>query len=387
LTKAVLPTIVVTQFLCTSLWFAGNAVMPDLIQEMGVAPQFLAQATSAVQLGFVAGTLVFALLALSDRFAATKVYFVSAIVAAAFNLGLLFTLINPDTIFALRFGTGFFLAGIYPVGMKIAAEHFKEKLGAVLGWLVGALVLGTAFPHLIKSFTHALPWQWVFASTSALAILGGLFMFLLVKPNQPAAMPSSLKFTAFLEGFRLPAFRSAAFGYFGHMWELYSFWAFLPWILQAWNQFSGQQLNIPLVAFLVIGLGFPACVISGQLSLKYGATLVATIALACSGICCLISPLFLQQTSPIEFLGFLFFWSMMVIADSPLFSSLVAKHAPSQSRGSALTIVNCIGFTITIISIFTIQQLSVLVAPRFLYLVLAIGPVLGLIGLHQKQTP
>jgi MFS family permease len=361
--------------------------MPDLIEEMGVAPQFLAQATSAVQLGFVAGTLVFALLALSDRIAATKVYFVSAIVAAAFNLGRLFTLINPDTIFALRFGTGFFLAGIYPVGMKIAAEHFKEKLGAVLGWLVGALVLGTAFPHLIKSFIHALPWQWVFASTSALAILGGLFMFLLVKSNQPAAMPSSLKFTAFLEGFRLPAFRSAAFGYFGHMWELYSFWAFLPWILQAWNQFSGQQLNVPLVAFLVIGLGFPACVISGQLSLKYGAKFVATIALSCSGICCLISPLFLQQSSPIVFLGFLFFWSMMVIADSPLFSSLVAKHAPSQSRGSALTIVNCIGFSITIISIFTIQQLSVLVAPRFLYLVLAIGPVLGLIGLHQKQTP
>ncbi|MEQ1625141.1 MAG: MFS transporter, partial [Sediminibacterium sp.] len=155
MTKAVLPTIVVTQFLCTSLWFAGNAVMPDLIQEMGVAPQFLAQATSAVQLGFVAGTLVFALLALSDRFSATKVYFASAIVAAAFNLGLLFTLINPETIFALRFGTGFFLAGIYPVGMKIAADHFKEKLGAVLGWLVGALVLGTAFPHLVKSFTHA----------------------------------------------------------------------------------------------------------------------------------------------------------------------------------------------------------------------------------------
>ncbi len=385
MSKAVLPTIVVTQFLCTSLWFAGNAVMPDLIKEMGVAHQFLAQATSAVQLGFVAGTLVFALLALSDRFSATKVYFVSAIVAAAFNLGLLFTLIDPATIFVLRFGTGFFLAGIYPVGMKIAADHFKEKLGAVLGWLVGALVLGTAFPHLVKSFTHALPWQWVFASTSALAILGGLLMFLLVKPNQPSAMPAILKFTAFLEGFRMPAFRSAAFGYFGHMWELYSFWAFLPWILQAWNQYSGQHLYIPLIAFAAIAMGFPACVISGQLSIKYGAKTIASIALVCSGICCLISPLFLEQSSPILFLGFLFFWSMMVIADSPLFSSLVAKHAPIQSRGSALTIVNCIGFSITILSILTVQQLSILVAPRFLYLVLAIGPILGLTGLHFKN--
>lgn len=385
MSKAVLPSIVITQFLCTSLWFAGNAVMPDLIQEMGVAPQFLAQATSAVQLGFVLGTLVFAFLALSDRFAATKVYLVSAMIAASFNLGLLFTLINPETIFALRFGTGFFLAGIYPVGMKIAADHFKEKLGAVLGWLVGALVLGTAFPHLVKSFTHALPWQWVFASTSALAILGGLLMFLLVKPNQPAAMSATLKFTAFLEGFRLPAFRSAAFGYFGHMWELYSFWAFVPWILQAWNKYSGQQLPVPLVSFLVIAIGFPACVISGQLSVKYGAKTIASIALASSGICCLVSPLFLDQSSPIVFIGFLFFWSMMVIADSPLFSSLVAKHAPIQSRGSALTIVNCIGFTITILSILTVQQLSVLVAPRFLYLVLAIGPFLGLTALHLKN--
>ncbi|OYY05697.1 MAG: MFS transporter [Sphingobacteriia bacterium 35-40-5] len=387
MSKAILPTIVVSQFLCTSLWFAGNAVMPDLIQEMGVAPQFLAQATSAVQLGFVAGTLVFALLSLSDRFAATKVYLISACVAAAFNLGLLFTLIDSETIFVLRFGTGFFLAGIYPLGMKIAADHFKEKLSAVLGWLVGALVLGTAFPHLVKSFMHALPWQWVFASTSALAILGGLLMFLFVKPNKPAATLVVLKFNAFLEGFRLPAFRSSAFGYFGHMWELYTFWAFVPWILQAWNQFTGDQLNIPLYSFLIIAIGFPACVMSGQLSLKYGAKLIASIALACSGICCLVSPLFLQQSNPILFLGFLFFWSTMVIADSPLFSSLVAKHAPTQSRGSALTIVNCIGFTITILSILTIQQLSVLLSPRFLYLVLAIGPVLGLIGLHQKQEP
>jgi MFS family permease len=326
-------------------------------------------------------------LALSDRLAATKVYFVSACIAAAFNMGLLFTLIDSETIFVLRFGTGFFLAGIYPVGMKIAAEHFKEKLGAVLGWLVGALVLGTAFPHLIKTFTQNLPWQMVFQTTSALAILGGLGMVLLVKNGNPATTNTPLRFTAFLEGFRIPAFKSASFGYFGHMWELYSFWAFVPWMIGAWNQSNNQHLSIPLYSFLIIAIGFPACVLSGQLSLQFGAKKIASIALACSGICCLISPLFLQVPAKWIFLGFLFFWSMMVIADSPLFSSLVAKNAPLKSRGSALTIVNCIGFTITIISIITIQQLSVLLSPRFLYLVLAIGPVLGLIGLHQKHQP
>ena len=169
------------------------------------------------------------------------------------------------------------------------------------------------------------------------------------------------------------------------MWELYTFWAFVPWILQAWNQFTGHELNIPLYSFLIIAIGFPACVVSGLLSLTYGAKLIASIALACSGICCLVSPLFLQQSNPILFLGFLFFWSTMVIADSPLFSSLVAKHAPNQSRGSAITIVNCIGFSITIFSILTVQQLSIFLSPRFLYLVLAIGPILGLMALYQQN--
>ena len=387
MSKAILPTIVLLQFLCTSLWFAGNAVIPDLVKEMGVSAQFLAQATSAVQLGFVAGTLAFAVMALSDRFSATKVYFVSACIAGAFNLGILFTLIDSETIFVLRFGTGFFLAGIYPVGMKIAADHFKEKLSSALGLLIGALVLGTAFPHLIKSITQNLPWQMVFKTTSALAFLGGLAMVLFVKSGKPSKTNTPIRFTAFLEGFSLPAFRSAAFGYFGHMWELYSFWAFVPWMLTAWNQFTHTHLSIPLYSFLIIAIGFPTSVLSGQLSLQFGAKKIATIALACSGACCLVSPLFLQVQEVWVFLGFLFFWSMMVIADSPLFSSLVAKNAPIKSGGSALTIVNCIGFTITIFSIITIQQLAVFIAPRFLYLVLGIGPVFGLIGMYQKQQP
>ena len=359
--------------------------MPELIKAMGTVPKFLAMATSAVQLGFVLGTLIFALLSLSDRYAASKLYLFSAITAAIFNLGVLLTELNATSIYLYRFGTGFFLAGIYPVGMKIAADHFKEKLGAVLGWLVGALVLGTAFPHLIKSMTNSLPWQWVFGCTSALAILGGLSMYCLVPIGQHARKAASFEFTAFLKGFQLPAFRSAALGYFGHMWELYSFWAFLPWILMAWKQFTGQELNVPLSSFLIIAIGFPSCVISGQLSLKFGAKFIATIALACSLACCLLSPLFLEQSNVFVFLGFLFFWSTMVIADSPLFSSLVAKHAPQENRGSALTIVNCIGFSITIVSIFTVQQLSVSLSPRFLYLVLAIGPSLGLTAMYQQD--
>ena len=157
----VLPFIVVAQFLSTSLWFAGNAVLPDLILALDLPASFLAHITSAVQFGFISGTLVFALFTIADRFSPSKVFFASSVLAAVFNLGVLFPGIEGTGILFFRFATGFFLAGIYPVGMKIASDYFQKGLGRSLGLLVGALVLGTAFPHLLKSFTSHLPWKLV----------------------------------------------------------------------------------------------------------------------------------------------------------------------------------------------------------------------------------
>ncbi len=384
--KRILPIIVISQFFCTSLWFAGNAILPDLIKSYHLDPGFLAHLTSMVQFGFITGTFVFALLTIVDRFSPSLVFFVCSILAGLFNLGIVIDNISSLGLLLFRFSTGFFLAGIYPVGMKIASDYYQKGLGKSLGFLVGALVVGTAFPHLVKSVAVDFSWKYVAFATSSLSALGGLAMLLLV-PNGPFRKPSQhLNFSAFLSGFNNKNFRSAAFGYFGHMWELYTFWAFVPVMLLAYKNHYQADLNVPLSSFMIIASGGLACVLSGYLSEQFGAKKIATISLSLSCICCSVSPLFLFSNSVLILLAFLFFWGLVVIADSPLFSTLVAKNAPEESRGTSLTIVNCIGFSITIVSIQLINLLSTVINPKYLYMLLAAGPILGLIALvYNKQ--
>jgi len=384
--RLVLPVIVISQFFCTSLWFAGNAIAPDIARDLHLDQHFLAHLTSAIQFGFITGTLFFAVLSISDRFSPSWVFFCSAIFAGLFNLGISITGIHTTEILLFRFLTGFFLAGIYPVGMKIASDHYKEGLGKSLGFLVGALVLGTAFPHLLKNYTAGFPWKYSVYATTTLSVLGGLFILLFV-PNGPYRKSAQkLNLTGFMNGFRLPEFRAVSFGYFGHMWELYTFWAFLPLMLMNYNhRYPDTHLNVSLWSFLIIASGGLACVFSGIVSQYFGAKRVATIALMLSCLCCITSPLFLLSGSTIVLLGFLIIWGLVVIADSPLFSTLVARNAPEESRGTSLTIVNCIGFSITIVSIQFINALSDSIPTHYVYTLLAIGPVFGLIALLKKE--
>jgi MFS family permease len=382
----ILPVIVISQFFCTSLWFAGNAVMADIAKQLHLEPAYLAYLTSAVQAGFITGTLIFAILSISDRFSPSLVFFTCAIVAAVINLAVSIHSINSSVLMLLRFMTGFFLAGIYPVGMKIAADHYQQGLGKSLGFLVGALVIGTAFPHFLKSMMAALPWRYVIFSTSFLSALGGLAMFFWV-PDGPYRKPGQkLNLNGFLQSFSDSKFRTASFGYFGHMWELYAFWVFVPVMLAAYkDHHPAQRINISLLTFLIIVAGSVSCVFSGLISQRLGAKKTALIALSLSGVCCLISPLFLLNNSVAAFIVFLFIWSLAVIADSPMFSTLVAQNAPERSRGTALTIVNCIGFSITIISIQLINALRNNVNMQYVYMLLAIGPVLGLFALLKNK--
>src|SRR5260221_5437340 len=288
--KRVLPIIVISQFFCTSLWFAGNAILPDLTKSFHLDSSFLAHLTSAVQFGFITGTFVFALLTISDRFSPSLVFFICSIIAGLFNLGIVIDNIDSYALLFFRFSTGFFLAGIYPVGMKIASDYYQKGLGKSLGFLVGALVVGTAFPHLIKSMTLNFSWTYVVFSTSAISALGGIAMLLFV-PNGPFRKPSQhLNFNAFLSGFKDKNFRAASFGYFGHMWELYTFWAFVPVMLSTYKDYYQIDLNVPLLSFVIIASGGLACVFSGLLSQRFGVKNMATLSLSLSCLCCCVSP-------------------------------------------------------------------------------------------------
>ena len=384
--KGVLPVIVISQFFCTSLWFAGNAIVPDIIQAYHLDPSFLVHLTSAVQFGFISGTLVFAVLSIADRFSPSKVFFICSIIAATFNLGIIMNGIDSSMLLFFRFFTGFFLAGIYPVGMKIASDHFSKDLSKSLGFLVGALVLGTAFPHLLKSIGSTFPWKYVICTTSLLSVIGGVLILSFVPDGPYRVLGNKMNLSAFVSGFKNKDFRSASFGYFGHMWELYTFWAFVPVMLTSFNsRISNSEINIALWSFIIIASGGLSCVCGGLLARKFGSKIIATICLSFSGLCCFLSPLFLMCDNAYLLLGFLFFWGLVVIADSPLFSTLVAQHAPQRSRGSALTVVNCIGFSITIISIQFINIISASVGAQYLYLFLAVGPLLGVIALLNRN--
>ena len=384
--KFILPLIVISQFCGTSIWFAGNGVMKDLIISFELAPTALGHTTSAVQFGFLLGTLLYALFTLVDRFSPSKVFFVSAFLAALFNLGIIWEGNTFQSILALRFFTGFFLAGIYPVGMKIAADYFENGLGKSLGYLVGALVLGTSFPHLLQEMDGLLSWQQVLLTTSTLAMFGGI-LILTVVPDGPLRKPcQQINLFAFFKVFRNPSFRAAASGYFGHMWELYTFWAFLPVMLISYNRVHEfNELNVALLSFASIAIGGIACVIGAYLAQHFGTKRIASLALLLSCICCLLSPLlFLISSAPV-FITFLLFWGSVVIMDSPLFSTLVAQNAAQEIRGTALTIVNCIGFAITILSIQLINWMWILTQSNTIYILLALGPILGLFALRENK--
>jgi MFS family permease len=375
----VLPVIVIAQFFCTSLWFAGNAVLPDLVSHFSISEKALGYITSAVQFGFISGTLCYAALLIADRFPPSRVFFSSAVLAAIANVSMVLIGSNMTSLLIMRFLTGFFLAGIYPVGMKIAADYYEKGLGKALGFLVGALVVGTALPHLLKSFTTSFPWMTVLYFTSGLSITGGILMLALVPSGPYQKRIQSLNYAAVFRIFKHKPFRSAAFGYFGHMWELYAFWAFVPFLLLTYeNIHPDMPINISTLSFFTIAAGGLACVVSGYLSQIFGAKKTAFASLFLSGCCCLLSPLaFFLPVIP--FVAFLIFWGLVVIADSPMFSTLVAQYAEIQIKGTAITIVTCIGFSITIASIELLNYLSGHVDPRYMFMVLAIGPVCGLL--------
>lgn len=374
----ILPVIVAAQFAGTSLWFAGNAILA------GHSGLSAASLTASVQAGFIGGTLVFALLALPDRIAPTLLFLSCALLGASANALIAVLPANAGSgLLALRVATGFFLAGIYPVGMKIASDWYPQGLGKAMGWLVGALVLGTAFPHLLRAgLTTAAP-NLMLLVVSLLAAMGGIVLYLLI-PRHKASKPlGSIRFGAFSAIWQVKAFRSAAFGYLGHMWELYTFWAFVP-VLVRWFQPSEVASADAPLSFAVIATGALGCIAGGYLSGTWGSTRVAKMALVFSGSCCLALP-FVAGAPEWLYVPLLLLWGFMVVADSPQLTALAAQRAPAHVKGTALTFLTAAGFALTVFSLLLMQYLAAQFGLAAL-LVLAPGPLLGALALRSQHV-
>lgn len=376
--KRILPILVLAQFAGTSLWFAVNAVMPDLQQQMGWPASAVGRLTSALQLGFIVGTLVFALLAIADRFSARRVFLFCALAGALCTLGALMRIASFSELLLWRAATGFFLAGIYPVGMKIASQWFPEGLGVALGWLVGALVLGSASAHGIRALSVELPWSMVMISVALLAAAGGLILFMAIpEPPNTTANTKKLEMQALATIWTDWRVRASVLGYFGHMWELYTFWVLVPLILA--TQLNGQALSF--AAFGVLGIGAVGCIGGGWLAKRWGSARVATLQLSMSGICCLLAP-WLMSAPLIWFLLWLAIWGITAAGDSPQFSTLTASNAPKHAVGSVLTLTNCMGFALSIVSIELFTSLAQEHQLASLLPWLGIGPLLGVLAMR-----
>jgi len=374
-TSLVLASIVVAQFAGTCPWFASNAVLPELEASLGLSGA-VASLTSAVQLGFICGTLVLAVSGLTDRWSASAVFAISAGGAALTNLGVL---VAPDgaALAGWRFATGVCLAGVYPVGMKLAASHADPQrggLGASLGFLVGALVLGTALPHGLRAFGEVLPWRATIVATSALAAAAGIGVLLTVRDGPYLARAGQLSPGAVFTAFRDPAFRAAAVGYFGHMWELYTIWALVPSILLVHDPASSPSPG----AFAMIAAGAVGCALGGLVARRVGSRRVALVNLVASAAITATVPLWWHLPTPIV-VGVLLAWGFTIVADSPQLSALTAQTAPRHLVGSALTMVTCIGFALTIASLAVTSLLPL----PWAFPMLALGPVLGAVALAR----
>jgi MFS family permease len=372
------------ELLAMSPWFSAAAVVPAISAEWHLTAGGAAWLTLAVQLGFVAGTLVSAIGNLPDVFRTRNFIAVCALLAAGSNALFAGATRSLPLALVLRFATGFFLAGVYPPAMKVLATWFRRGRGAALGVLIASLTLGKAVPYLVNAVGTG-RWRADVLWISALAALGGVVVLLFVGDGPHATPVAAFDPRQVGRVFANRGVRLAAFGYFGHMWELYAMWTWAPQMIRESFEKTGAPASLAnLAGFLVIGAGAIGCVGAGLVADRVGRTLVTSWAMAVSGACCLVAG-FLFGASPALLLTVAIVWGAAVVADSAQFSAAVTELSDPLYIGTALTVQTCVGFLLTNVSIGLVSSLSGTVGWGIAFATLAPGPAFGVAAMLRLR--
>jgi len=374
------------ELLAMSLWFTGTAVIPQITNLWHSDLALGSWLTIAVQIGFSLGAITFAVFNIPDVFSPIKVLVVSALLAAVANAAFAFLAAAPLTAILLRGATGFFLAGVYPVGMKIIAGWFQRGRGLALGIMIGALTVGSAVPHAANAI-GGIPWRGVVLLGSAQAVLGAIIVAIGVREG-PYAMPQSRFDPAqIFEIIRNRPLRLANLGYLGHMWELYSMWGWIAVIVAASAGWSRGKYEA--VAALAIAIGAVGCIWAGAASDRLqdqAASMrvaqrarVTIIAMAISSACCVLAALVLHR--PVLLVPLSLIWGIAVIADSAQFSTIISEVSDKNYVGTALTCQVALGFLLTAAVIRLMAAIAAL-SPQhgwqWALASMALGPLLGI---------
>jgi len=383
--KRALALVAIGQLFALSLWFSASAVAPQLRDEWGLDTGQVAGLTLMVQIGFVVGALLSAVLNVADIVPSRRLFFIGAIGGAVANLGLLLiTATSVSVGMGLRFMTGVFLAGVYPSGLKVMTGWFKAGRGMALGVLVGALTIGSASPHLVRGV--GLDWRGVVISASVLTVIAALMMTR-VRDGPYETLGQRFRWNQVGSVFGDRGVRLSTYGYLGHMWELYAMWTWTAAFLVASADRAGSGYgSIPINTFFVIAVGGLGSWWAGSLADRHGRTKIAGGAMAISGTCALLTP-FVFGSAVWVVMPLMLLWGFTVVADSAQFSAMVTETAEDAVRGTALTLQTAVGFLLTLVTIRWVPTLAENLGWRWAFPVLALGPALGVVAMiHLKRS-
>jgi MFS family permease len=378
------------QLLALGLWFSATAVTPALTREWDLSGASAAWLTMSVQLGFVAGALGSAVLNLADRWSAPRLIAAGSLAGALATAAIPLLELRLAGAVALRFATGAALAAVYPVGMRLMATWTREDRGLGLGLLVGALTVGSASPHLLRGIGGAGDWQAVLYLAALLAAAGGLLVAATVRYGPYRTAAPRLSWRQFTAVVRERPLRLASFGYFGHMWELYAMWTWLPAFLiasyTAARPLAGAALAerfAALATFAAVAAGGPGSLLWGRLGDRWGRSSSTILSMAISGGCCLAIGLVFE--SPWAAVAVALLWGFTVVADSAQFSTAISELCEPEYTGTALSAQLALGFLLTMVSIQVTPLIAGATGWRWTFTILAPGPLLGIAAMAMLR--